>query len=73
MKPLDKDEPARMRREAAERVAKAKRNYRNSLCWLVGTAMLMGILIGYGAGLLLAHHWSGGRDVIFIQVDGRGA
>lgn len=70
MQPLDKDEPARIRREAAERVAEAQRAYRRSWYALVVAALVLGAFLGFGAGLLIADHWSGGREVIFIPMDG---
>ncbi|MDO8864052.1 hypothetical protein Q6D67_20400 [Haliea sp. E1-2-M8] len=38
---------------------------------LIVVVLVLGASLGFGAGLLVADHWSGGREVIFIPVEGR--
>lgn len=70
MSSLDKDGPARIRREAAERVAEAGRQLRRSRYALLAVSLILGILLGFGAGLLVADVWHNGREVIFIPING---
>lgn len=70
MQSLETDTPDRIRQAAAERVAAAERQLRRSRYALVAVSLILGILLGFGAGLLATDHWSGGREVIFIPIDG---
>lgn len=70
MQNLDKDRPARIRQEAADRVAKAQRECRRSVYWPVVAALLIGLVVGFAAGLLAAEGWYAGREMIFIPTDG---
>lgn len=64
------DRPAQIRQEAAERVAKAERAYGRTLHKLLALALVLGILIGFAAGILVADRWLSDRQVIFIPANG---
>ena len=66
MQSLDTGKPARAHQEATE-AAKARRR---SLHKLLLIAVVMGALLGFAAGLLVADRWYGGREVIFVPTNG---
>ena len=70
MQSLDKDRPAQIRREAAERVAQAIAAERRSTIRLVVFVLVIGALVGFGAGVLVMKHWGEGRQVIFVPLNG---
>ena len=62
--------PVQIRQEAAERVAAAKHAYLRSTNKLVFVAILLGALIGFGVGLLVAERWNNAPQVIVVPTEG---
>lgn len=70
MQNLDKDRPAQIRGEAAERVARATQAERRSLRKLLTLALVLGFGIGFAAGVIVAERWLSDRHVILIPANG---
>ena len=64
------DLAARIRTQLEPYVAKLNDDNRRVTRKLVAAALVLGLVAGFGLGVLVADRWGGGREVIFIPMDG---